>query len=367
MSRPSAEGRESLMPLAASAGTPTLFVHVGPHKTGTTYLQHRLVTDRDLLASEAGLLYPRTAQDYLWGHHSLREAFTSPAEHARQLALLVEELEGWNAGLISSERLSRLSESGFDSLRRAFPDHRIVVLAYLRVRSELVVSYWAETVKHGARISLPRFVAQLLDDPMASPILNQRMLLDTLSNVFGREDLRVLLYRRDVELYEELLRTVVGSTAFLARSEGKPEIVNPTLSLHDTECIRLLSSAAHTRGLSSATQITGAFLAALGNPTLEDDLLAFRAAFREHAALLDLSNLDEAFRALDVELFSAYAGNLRGSATTARYPESSVREVRCLPDSASSGREHLAAIVERILDRILSAGGSIATSAANAR
>ena len=108
MSRPSAEGRESLMPLAASAGTPTLFVHVGPHKTGTTYLQHRLVTDRDLLASEAGLLYPRTAQDYLWGHHSLREAFTSPAEHARQLALLVEELEGWNAGLISSERLSRL-------------------------------------------------------------------------------------------------------------------------------------------------------------------------------------------------------------------------------------------------------------------
>lgn len=346
----------------ASLRRPRLFIHVGPHKTGTTYIQRRLALDRELLASESGVLYPWTGQDLLWGQHGLREVFSDPLTHGPEIDRLIGELRGWSTGLISSERLSRIDEKGFACMRDTFPDRQVTVMAYLRVRSELVVSYWAESVKHGAVISLPRFVRDQLVAPLESPVLNQKKLIDTVARVFGNESVRVFLYRRDVDLYEEFLRVVVGPTDLLSRSSGRWETVNPTLPLADTECLRLVSLAARERGLSSATEVASGFVAARHDPAFQSDLQAFRESFEANATPLDLSNLDEDFLALDRQLFSEYAANLQGAAASGRYPQSSVREIRCLQDSISSETRTTAAIASRVLDRLLAVAGPVPSS-----
>lgn len=327
---------------------PVLFVHVGPHKTGTTYLQHRLVADRDRLLSRLGVVYPRTGQDVLFGHHSLVPLFRKPIERSRELGRLRTELNVGDVGLLSSEEFSRLKSVHLSRLREYFHEFDIRVVAYLRVRSELLLSYWSESVKHGKGQGFPEFLADSLATPHASPLINQAILLDRLAAVFGKRNLQILIYRRDGDLYTEFIKNVIGSASFASDSLGRNEPVNASLPMYATECLRFLHRMAHADGRQDRMLIATRFMRYYSDPASAADRQRLRSLFGDMAHTVDLARVDQAFLHMDRELMSKYALNVRNAAPNGGFPESGVTNVQCLRDSEALACDDLRHLLARI-------------------
>jgi hypothetical protein len=325
-----------------------LILHVGPHKTGTSYIQQRLVADRGLLLARAKVVYPKSGQDVLHGHHSLATMFRDASPRLDEIRLLREELSTADTGLLSSERFSRLDRAQFARFRDHFPEYEIRAVAYLRVRSEMLVSRWAESIKHGMDWSFPEYLGKILVAPYESPIINQRLLLDVLADVFGRDHLDVLIYRPGTDLYVEFIRMILGAEAVMAESRGVNAVVNPSLPVHVTECLRLLHAMARARGRQDRDVVTARAMSYLEDPAHHAQLERMKHVFEERAGVIDISPVDRTFRHLDDELTASYADRVKNAGTDRDYPASKVREVRYLRDLAGGG----AAELEDVLDGI---------------
>jgi len=330
-----------------------LIVHVGPHKTGTTYLQRRLVADRDALLRRLGVVYPRTGQDVLFGHHSLVPLFRKGVTgHSPELARLRTELGAGDVGLLSSERFSRLKRVHLAGLREHFRDFDVRVVAYLRVRSELLLSYWSESVKHGNGQGFPEFLADVLAAPHASPLVNQAILLDTLADIFGKGNLQVLIYRRDGDLYAEFIEKVLGSASFASESSGVNEPVNTSLPMYATECLRLLHHVAGADRRQDRTSIATRFMRYYSDPASEADRRRLSALFGERARTVDLARVDRAFLHLDREVMSKYALNVSNAGPNGGFPESGVTDVQYVQESEALACDDFRQLLARIYERI---------------
>jgi hypothetical protein len=331
-----------------------LILHVGPHKTGTTYIQKRLVEDRELLHERLHLVYPRTGQTFLFGHHALVPLFREAAGGSSVLPELNEELRHSRIGLLSSEEFSKLENADFVRVREHFADCDIRVVVYLRVRSELLVSRWGESIKHGADHGFPEYLAKVLVAPYSSPVINQGKLLDTMAGVFGRPSLQILIYRRDVDLYAEFVERVLESDSFAAASVGRNETVNEALPVHATECLRLLNNVARQGEVLDRTYVPGRFMECYGRGELAVELDRFRRAFDAKASVMTLAGVDALFEPLDREVLRKYGANVRNGCRDARFPESRAPEVRYLRDLDATADGEVTEIMARVHRIIMS-------------
>lgn len=136
---------------------PTLHIHAGVHKTGTTSLQKTLFDNRAHLKAH-GVLYPETGLSQLpsnWGHHDLAYAMRHAQQGQSMWAALRAEADA--AGLpdvvVSSEELSLLpfpSLPGLNSykiIKQCFDGYDIRLICYLRPQAEMVASLYNHNVK----------------------------------------------------------------------------------------------------------------------------------------------------------------------------------------------------------------------------
>lgn len=146
---------------------PTVYLHVGGPKTGTTYLQEILWRNRDLLLHE-GVVYPgrskeahfHSAQDLL--HQSFNNYMDLKVPGAWQR--LVDEVNGREDTIIISHELLGLA-SGEDVERAlkalAFADVHIVYT--VRDLARQIPSVWQEDLKNQHVLSFGEFVGGLRD------------------------------------------------------------------------------------------------------------------------------------------------------------------------------------------------------------
>ncbi len=131
-------------------------LHVGPHKTGTSYLQEAFVRTRPLLA-ERGVLYPAT-----WGrtaHHGLPELLRGGADLRlkRQFAELC--MSGYPVVLISVEGLATLPRPAVERLQTLIgPGNPVRIVFYARSWADRLPSHWKQATREGATQSLPEYL-----------------------------------------------------------------------------------------------------------------------------------------------------------------------------------------------------------------
>lgn len=141
--------------MSASAAEPSPLLHVGYHKTGTTWLQTGLFAD-----SSQGFMRP-------WPSGPIRAALVRPTafefDAPRAAAAFAEGLReaaaaGW-VPVVSDERLSGSPHSGgYDSaeiarrLRRAFPTGRVLIV--VREQRRAILSTYRQYVRDGGVASL---------------------------------------------------------------------------------------------------------------------------------------------------------------------------------------------------------------------
>lgn len=140
-----------------------IIVHIGPHKTGTTYLQVTLNALRYTLL-ERDIYVPSCweAAPGLPSHMQLVWAI-----RRRDLTLIYSQIQEILARrprylIISCEALSRLDHGQIAQLRRLFDPAPAQVVYYVRRWPERLPSLWQETVKFGHTAPFPEFLAQQL-------------------------------------------------------------------------------------------------------------------------------------------------------------------------------------------------------------
>jgi len=162
---------------ARSGASPALRVvlHVGMHKTGTTYLQNLLRQNRRRLAKNAGVYVPPGARKTVFASLDLIP-WDSPLGRDRRVAGAWDRLAaevggcGLPTAVVSEERLDVANPRQAKRAVAAFGDADVHVVVTVRDLARVAVSSWQESVKNGGTWTLREFLARLQDpDAAATP------------------------------------------------------------------------------------------------------------------------------------------------------------------------------------------------------
>jgi hypothetical protein len=181
--------------------TPTLFLHTGFHKTGTTTIQRTLYKNKRALAQQ-GFLYPNTGltgSAAAWGQHKLAYALRRQATGSALWQTLRDEADAAKLPnvIVSSEELSTLPFATFPALgpyrmiANIFAGYDIVILCYLRPQADMAASLYNHQVKSvGETRDIIDFMAQ------AAPRLDYMQYLHVASSALGLPAIKVRRYGR---------------------------------------------------------------------------------------------------------------------------------------------------------------------------
>jgi hypothetical protein len=227
-----------------------VLLHIGSHKTGTTYLQQGFVALRPALR-DAGIDYPSAWQDHLHGHHSLVRALArDDAGTGDRLRDLADQADRQGlALLLSSENFETLGNAAVQRLAAALAGHAVEVVYFARRWSGLLPSAWQEDVKQGGEATYPAFLLNHLADPQSSSLLNHAIVLDRYAQAFGQRAIRVVAYDGVIEAGDDLLeffaRRILQVRIDPPAAKGR---VNRALPPVDVEIIRTLNVMARLSG-----------------------------------------------------------------------------------------------------------------------
>lgn len=143
----------------------TVSMHVGVAKTGTTYLQRILWSNRDLLRG-AGVLYPgKKSGDQFVASIDLRDLQAEKYSHLSvtgmwdRVAAEVRAFDG-NA-VISHETFARCSSADVRRVQASLGDAHLRVVLTVRDLARQIPAVWQETLKNRATSSYEQFLTDV--------------------------------------------------------------------------------------------------------------------------------------------------------------------------------------------------------------
>jgi hypothetical protein len=293
--------------LAAGSNVTRFIIHIGPHKTGTTYLQVTLDALRDGLL-ERGICVPSiwNAAPGLPSHMQLAWALRSG-----DLALIQDQIREILAQrhryvVISCEALSRLKHEQVVQLRQLLGSAPAEVVYYVRRWPERLPSLWQETVKFGSTITFPEFLTKQLVDNEVSE-LRDTVMIDRFAGVFGTSQIRVVAYShlidQNLDIAGHFLASFLGLSDIELPVVGRP---NRSLPILDTELIRALNAIHVRNGGEESPALRNWFLAqkeVLVPETLRDSM-------RGDPGILRLDEASEPLVMVQRDLATRYARSI---------------------------------------------------------
>jgi hypothetical protein len=257
-----------------------LLLHIGPHKTGSTYIQKFFFENTERLQA-LGVHYPHTGLTGQFGQHELVEKIK--ALEAEPLAHYLADFIGPDTTFISSENFDRLKAADVARLAQALAEvlgapTDVRILFYHRNYADLLPSWWQEEVKHGAVLSFYEFVLPHVLRPFASHLVNPALVLDLYAQVFGKESLNVVDYDR---ARDELLLPIF-SLLGIDPGPAQNEIINSSLQVELVEVLRALNSIARARDEWHFHKTRALFLRKMRDPEIGGELQELVALIRKH-------------------------------------------------------------------------------------
>ncbi|NNE56919.1 MAG: hypothetical protein HKN36_02325 [Hellea sp.] len=171
-----------------------LYIHVGPHKTGSSTIQRGLVLNRNALQIK-GFDYPDVAFSFNGQHGLVRDLKGNLDPKVGGLNDLVQYARASNNHMIlSSETFDAInSATPLHRLKRAFADlFTIRIIAYLRPQEELLQSLWkTKTQFINLRNNFNEWIPWALKE---NKFLKYDEWLSVFEQVFGKANLHIKIY-----------------------------------------------------------------------------------------------------------------------------------------------------------------------------
>lgn len=180
---------------------PTLYIHAGTPKTGTTALQSFFDNNRTLLAERANIYYPKAGVNPLRGgaHHEL---LPLNQNLQRKLSREIADFCGHDV-VISTERFwgrgfQDLQPASMQLLQQAFPGYEIKVIIYIRRLDDFFKSIFNQHTKYESPHTLPSYAEFFQEEYKAknswSLFMSER--ISTATGLVGKENLLLRVYDR---------------------------------------------------------------------------------------------------------------------------------------------------------------------------
>jgi len=169
---PDMEGNrtEKLGAMTGPASTRTVWLHIGLHKTGSTYLQSVMRANRDHLAAQGVHLPVSSRGEYLglpaWDLMGRRPKDSRDDRVIGQWDALATDLRQspLPVGFYSSEHLSLATVRQARRAVQSFPDAEVRVIVAARDLGRVVLSAWQEAVKNGRTMTFAEYAEFVRDD-----------------------------------------------------------------------------------------------------------------------------------------------------------------------------------------------------------
>lgn len=284
-------------------------IHIGPHKTGSSYLQQTFESVRNDLLAE-GVCYPD-----VWGataahaHFGLVHALGSGEDATAKLSADFARLyrAGYDYILLSAEDLSILAPEGIQRLRLVIGDAEADIVFYCRRWSEILPSAWREGVKQGSVALFPEFLAKALHGANNSALVNFGKKLAPYVEAFGADHLRLVSYNdlldKKMDLFQHFCRTFLGWA-----DPPKPSLgpVNVGMSAIETECVRIINAAQIAAGFHHRPYV---FLEQM-RAELQEPLEVLRTAMATAKQTIRLSDQTPALRGVHNALVRQFGAHM---------------------------------------------------------
>ncbi len=290
---------------------PEFIIHIGPHKTGTTYLQLSLKAVRPMLAAR-GTLYP----DF-WDFAPRNPSQLPFVQHLRDgvtdaLLPRFEYLKESGAArvLISAEDLSNLDAATLHVLRDLIGDDPVRIVFYVRRFSELIPSSWQEGIKQGQCYTLPEFLLLHLQAPNQSRLLNYDLKLTPFAQVFGADSICLVPYSelrdRGIDIFQHFCATFL-EWADPPLSPDAAE-ANASRDHTDIELLRALNAIARRRGTEDGSRLRRA----LDAHRRKLNLVTVTQAIHRSSARIRLNDTWPILQGLHQRIYKTYGTRLVG-------------------------------------------------------
>lgn len=239
-----------------------LILHIGPHKTGTTYLQANLAHHRDRLAS-AGYFYPRigTTAVIPTSHFGLYQAIKErmPTAIADLAEIATSEC---HTAILSAEDFSILTADEMSVFRdKFFP---ISVVYYYRPWPKLIASGIQQDIRSGNKAPVPELLMRHLNRPMHSPTINPDVVLQRFLACVS-PDIRIVSFDRAVA-GKKILASFLEAAAIDVDLPEEDVHRNVSSSPVETEIVRI-ANIVHNG------QIPGGWESLLERITIDQDVM----------------------------------------------------------------------------------------------
>jgi hypothetical protein len=228
-----------------------VFLHIGAHKTGTSYLQHLFYLNHARLA-RAGIHYPLIGPND--AHHALAAAWIDMPDLPQRFFgkggpdklwndLIARYARAPGTVFLSAENLSRQSPETVDFAdlaRRLAPFDEVRVIYTLRQQAELVQSLWLQAAKSGRVLALRPYLARAWEESLGGGIgIDHEALYDALLAGFSPDQIVLLDYAAIraarggiAQVFLDLMESGLSAADLAAPPEAKANISPDPLSFY---------------------------------------------------------------------------------------------------------------------------------------
>jgi hypothetical protein len=225
----------------------TLYIHIGPHKTGTTSLQHFLHDERERLLA-AGVLFPQDCLGSWRSQHRLAFSLKGMADHKtgdvpnreEEFGLVLSEIARSSAGkvILSAEGFFALKIEAIRYLRQVFSRFDVRIVFYVRRQDETFLSTYAQQAKN-PRTAFVKPIHAFLDAPDSlSRDLDIYQRASKWAAVFGKEHMEPRLYAEAGDIPRDFMSYVGEEQLDEILLTAKRQYLNTSQSLEALEYVR---------------------------------------------------------------------------------------------------------------------------------
>ncbi|MQW75695.1 hypothetical protein GHK92_07410 [Nocardioides sp. dk4132] len=267
-----------------------IFLHIGVPKSGTSYVQRRLLANKEQLAQEAGLLFPgQNWGDQVLAVRDLRR-IRGGRDRRGAWKRLRQEMAAWpGASVVSMEWLCAADEKTIERIVADVAPAQVEVVITARDLGRTVAAAWQEYLQNRREWAWQDFLTQLgspttRETPAGSHFWAQQDLTDIVtrwSGIVGAEHTHVVTLPHpgaDPGVLWERMAQVLGFDAARFAEEGERD-ANESLGLQSAELMRRVNPLTRRDGLGY-TEYRSGFKQALGK-----DVLAHRRRLESRVAV----------------------------------------------------------------------------------
>ncbi len=235
----------------------TIYIHIGPHKTGTTTIQNGLKKNEAILRAR-GVLVPQAGKK-IAAHHNLawellgNTAFDRSDGTWEDLLNEIESSEDITKVILTSEAFSALGTDEIEAVKKYLNAYQIKIIIYLRRQDQALQSLWVQQIRSiSVKPIIPSFVDWLEKNDYKTYNTDHYSLINIWENVLSNKAISLVPFTHET-VGKSLFDYFLSVCGISYDGVSTPPNLNISPGVKTNEAMRMIKNNIHFSKISAAT------------------------------------------------------------------------------------------------------------------